>query len=356
MPTANEDLLDRSISHQIGLQRLSNATIRQIVGLLNRVDDDIVEQLKRYDPNAVSGSWSRRRLERLLEAVRTINAEAYAVLKDELDRVLSDLAAYEAEFQSRMIQAAARIEFDIVTPSASQLFAAVRARPFQGRFLREWYSGLEAGAQRRLRDAIRISFVEGETIDQMVRRVRGTRANNYRDGVLEMSRRGAAGMVRTAVNHTATVARNETYKQNSSVIKKVKWVSTLDARTTLICASRDGNVYDVDKGPRPPAHFACRSTTAPVLKSWKEMGINLREAPEGTRASLNGQVPASTTYNEWLRKQPVSVQNEVLGETKARLFRKGELPVDRFVDRQGNEYTLDELRRRESEAFERAGL
>lgn len=356
MSTASEELLDRSISHQIGLQRYSSSVVRQMVGLLNKVDEDIVHQLMKYDPTATTGTWSHRRLEKLLEAVRAINVEAYAVLQRELDTALNDLAVYEAEFQRRMLQAALPIEYDIVMPSASQMYAAVRARPFQGRFLKDWYSGLEQAAQRRLREAIQIGFVEGETIDQMVRRIRGTRAQKYRDGILEISRRGAAGMVRTAVNHTATVARNETYKQNQGVIKSVRWVSTLDGRTTLLCASRDGKVYPVDEGPRPPAHFNCRSTTAPVLKSWKEMGINLREAPEGTRASMNGQVPASTTYNDWLRKQPVSVQNEVLGEAKARLFRKGELPIDRFVDRAGHEYTLDELRRREAAAFERAGL
>jgi hypothetical protein len=30
--------------------------------------------------------------------------------------------------------------------------------------------------------------------------------------------------------------------------------------------------------------------------------------------------------------------------------------MDRFVDRSGHEYTLDELRRREAEAFEKAGI
>jgi len=78
--------------------------------------------------------------------------------------------------------------------------------------------------------------------------------------------------------------------------------------------------------------------------------------PVGTRASINGQVAGDQTYNEFLRKQDASFQDDVLGVTKARLFRKGELPVDRFVDNKGREYTLDELKRRESEAWKKAGL
>jgi SPP1 gp7 family putative phage head morphogenesis protein len=352
MATANEILMDASVRHQIGLQRLSTATVRKILALLARVEEDIVSRMLRTS----DGTVSQLRLQKMLEAIREINAEGYAKIRSETTTELRALASYEADYQAESIARAIPIQLDIVKPSASQLYAAVNARPFQGRFLRDWYRQLEEGAQSRLRGAIQMGWVEGETIGQMVRRVRGTRAAQYKDGVLEMSRRGAEGMVRTAVNHTATVARNETYRANSDVIKGVRWVATLDGRTTLVCASRDGTVYDVDKGPRPPAHFNCRSTTSPVIKSWKEMGINLREAPDGTRASMDGQVPAKTTYNEFLRRQPKSFQEEVLGTTKARLFRDGKLPLDKFVDRQGVEYTLDELRRREAAAFERAGL
>jgi hypothetical protein len=100
----------------------------------------------------------------------------------------------------------------------------------------------------------------------------------------------------------------------------------------------------------------CRSTTVAVLKSWKEMGISLAEAPEGTRASMDGQVAASTTYDKWLRGRSVEFQEDILGVAKAKLFRQGGLTLDKFVDRNGAEYTLDELRKRESAAFAAAGL
>lgn len=133
-------------------------------------------------------------------------------------------------------------------------------------------------------------------------------------------------------------------------------VAGVVVHNSALCRARDGKIYPVDSGPRPPAHVACRSSTAPVTKSWKELGLNLNEAPPGTRASMNGQVPDDLVYSSWLRKQPVEFQEEVLGKTKATLFRKGEIDLDRFVDRAGNELTLAELRRKEAEAWERAGL
>lgn len=356
MATANEKLFNSMVSHQIGLLRYSNATVSKILALLGRVDNDLVRQILRYDFREVHGTYSRQRLEKLLEAVKNIQAEAYKVLRRDLTKELKDFAQYELDFQRVTIQKALTLKLDLIMPRTAELWSAVNARPFQGRLLRDWVSDLEASAQKRLRQAIQISFTEGETIDQTVRRVRGTRALRYKDGIMAIGRRGAEALVRTAINHVANATRNELYKENSSIIKGVLWVATLDGRTTLLCASRDGTVYPPDAGPRPPAHINCRSTTAPVLKSWKEMGLNLKEAPEGTRASLDGQVPANTTFDKWLRGKSTEFQADVLGVTKAKLFRDGGLTLDRFVDRVGVAYTLDELRRREGAAFEMAGL
>jgi hypothetical protein len=80
-----------------------------------------------------------------------------------------------------------------------------------------------------------------------------------------------------------------------------------------------------------------------VLKSWKELGIKLKDAPPGTRASMNGQVAARTTYPEWLRKQPIAVQEEALGVGRAALFRRGVVPIERFVDRRYNPLNLRQL-------------
>ena len=62
-------------------------------------------------------------------------------------------------------------------------------------------------------------------------------------------------------------------------------------------------------------------------------------------------MPESTTYQEWLKKQPQDVVDDVLGKTKARLFNEGGLTLDRFVDFKGDVYTLDELRKHETAAF-----
>lgn len=362
MPTANEELLHRGTSHQIGLIRLSTGLVRRIVAHLNKVEPDLRAQIARRlelirERGFDLGPATTRRLQELERAVRDILAEGHSALQADLREELVNLAAYEAEFQGRMIQAAVPIRLEVVQPARNTLRSVVTSRPIRGRFLRDWAKQLERNDLRRVMESIRIGISEGETVDQMIRRVVGSRTLRYKDGAREVTRRGAEFLVRTSTNHVTTQAREQLYAENQGLIKGVEWVSTLDSKTTHICMARDGKVYKPNQGPRPPGHGGCRSTTAPVVKSWRELGIDLDEAPAGTRASMDGQVAADRDYQAWLSGKGAVFQDEVLGVTKGRLFRDGGLRLDRMVDmKTGREFTLAELRRREETAFARAGL
>jgi len=62
------------------------------------------------------------------------------------------------------------------------------------------------------------------------------------------------------------------------------------------------------------------------------------------------------TYGQWLKDQPASVQDQVLGPKRAELFRSGGLKIDRFFNDKGQLLSLDQLRERDAAAFKRAGL
>lgn len=320
-------LLDLTVRHRIDLGRYSTSVVRRVLAVLNQTDKDLVERIARAD-NLGRNSGQ---LELLLQEVRAAIAAGWSRVGAVVQTDLSALSGAEVEFVQGLLTAAS-VELQSQALTGPQVYAAATARPFQGRLLREWLSEAEEGAARRVRDAVRIGFVESQTVDEIVRRVRGTRANGYKDGILEISRRGAETMVRTAVTHTASVAAEETYRQAADYIEGVEWVSTLDSRTSLICASRDGKVYPIDKGPRPPAHPNCRSTTIPRLK---------------------GMAPfPRKKFEEWLRDQPKGVQDDVLGPARAALYRAGKLPIDRFVDGGGRTLSLEQLKARNEAAFQ----
>lgn len=249
--TANEVLFDHAVAHQIDLTRYATATVKRIIRLLDEADPDLVAKIKASETD----TWTTKRLQALLDAIRTINKGAYQAVAKELKGALKDLAAAEGEYQAGAIQGAIPVDFDVVSPSAPQLVAAAEAKPFSGKLLKEWVADMEANRFKSLQGAIRMGVVEGESVDQIAKRVTGTKALNYKDGILEASRRSAEAIVRTAVNHTATAAREQLYAENEDLIKGVRWVSTLDLRTTAICQARDGKVYPPKEGPRPPAHI-----------------------------------------------------------------------------------------------------
>lgn len=336
MPTAGERLYDLDTRHQIGIARYSTATVRKMLALLGRTEADIVEQIEKLSWDDVTRNSSKAdRLKRMLEAMKITSREGALALGRELKKELQAFAAYEAEFQSKLLS---QVEIGFtLRAKAEQLNAAVNSRPFQGRLLREWVNDLDEASYKRLRDAIRIGYVEGESVANVIKRVRGTRALGFKDGIMEISRRGAEALVRTAISHTANAAKEEFFAANPQTIRGVRWSSVLDSRTTPVCRARDGKVYPVGEGPRPPAHIRCRSTTVAML-------FGEPDPPEGE------------TYEGWLKRQPVELQDDILGKAKGQLFRKGGLDLDRFVDRAGKELTLDQLRRTEAAAFEKAGL
>lgn len=71
---------------------------------------------------------------------------------------------------------------------------------------------------------------------------------------------------------------------------------------------------------------------------------------------LTGPVPGKLTYQTWLGRQTVEFQDGALGPTRGKLFRDGDLTLDSFVNRAGDEIPLNQLARTEREAFIAAGL
>jgi SPP1 gp7 family putative phage head morphogenesis protein len=162
-------------------------------------------------------------------------------------------------------------------------------------------------------------------------------------------------IVRTSINQVANVASQKVYEANQDITEKYEYVSTLDSRTSAICASLDGKVFEYGKGPTPPQHFNCRSTTVPFIdKSWYEKR-GFEPPTEGKRAAKWGkgqtgrQVPAGMKYADWLRQQPISVQEEVLGKWKSQYFSKlskkegAQSALRKIIRKDGSEKTLKQL-------------
>lgn len=374
--TANEEILDATIRHQIKLLRFSNGEALTISKLLAESDAELEAMLS-------SGltDTSETRIRSLLKDIRRSRAAVYERIQAILEEDLSGLAVIEAAWEGGALSSAVPVVMTFAATPPSVL-KALAGSPINGIPLKGWLGRTSLNDVLRIEQQIRLGVLGGETTPQIVRRIRGTRAAGFTDGVLSTTRREAEMIVRTATNHVSTAARQSVWEANADIIKGVRWVATLDGRTSSVCQSRDGEIYAIDKGPRPPAHPNCRSTVAPVLDGeqivgtrptitdkrtrrqreinfraeahaeagnakWKGMSVAQRDAAIKAKrlkwADDNiGQSPTSTNYETWLKGQSLKFQDSVLGPTKAKMFREG-ATLDKFVDANGKPYTLKQL-------------
>lgn len=336
--TVNEQLRDKTIAHEILLAGLSTQKTNKIMRLLAQADKDLVSKLKTLD---LDGETNVKRIDKQLESIRAIMDEHKALLSEHIAIDSADVATYEQEWQIKTINAVTPVILDVVAVAPAMLIAAIESKPLQGKLVKEWIDKLDKDSFERIQSAVRLGLVEGETYAQVTKRITGTKALQYSDGVMALNARQTNALVSTAISHATNVARDTFYQKNDDIIKGLQWVSTLDQRTSSICRGRDGKVYPLDSGERPPAHMRCRSAMVAVLKSWKELG--LKDPPTGTRQSMDGQVAETMNYGDWLKTKSVEFQNDVLGKAKGDIFRSG-VPLDRFVSN-GKELTIEQLRK-----------
>lgn len=370
MPTVNELLQSASIGHAVDLQHLSNAEVRKIIALLNSVDADLRAQLIQAIEAAGNGTFTATRMNTVLASVLALNKSIYATIQETLVESIIDLAKYEIGYQkdlfTQVIPQEVQVIVSLGTVNLDQVQQIAMSRPFQGKLLKEWMGDLETSRATRIRDGIRMGMVEGQTTDQIVRRVMGIKAEGYADGLLNRSRQDIEAVVRTAISHTAQGARDAYYRANDGLIDEVAWLSTLDNKTSADCRLRDRLRYTNDThqpiGHQVPwkagpgrIHWCCRSTSTPIIKGYEELRLS-KGLSESTRASMDGQVPASTSYGEWLKGQSAERQDQILGPTRGKLLRDGGLDVPGFYNDKGKLLTLDELKSRDGKAFEAAGL
>jgi len=232
------------------------------------------------------------------------------------------------------------------------------------------FRGLAESSAERLDLAVRSGVFAGESLDQITRRLVG-RLEFADFGPLSVKQLVLAGgeltkvannqistIVRTSVNQVTNQASQAVYAANKKVAPKYEYVATLDSRTSPICQRLDGQIFDYNKGPTPPQHFNCRSTTVPVVDfdGLQKKYPNLEKPPAtklDTRPSITGRVPQGTPYGNWLLQQDRKLQVKTLGnEGKVNFFKKlakkegsGQAALRKMIRTDGSERSLKDLER-----------
>jgi SPP1 gp7 family putative phage head morphogenesis protein len=388
----------RLYKNAIDLNRYSNSVARRVINSYNDIIIDAVNQLRVIDELAAPVKAARLRsiLAQLKQSLDGWAGDSTEITATELqgiaelqsqfvtDELRKALPAGVTRSAVNTVEISPQFAQSVVTTDPTQLnvvalsddlFAAVNGAPQtfsltaaqgatitlpNGEVVSKAFRGIATSQSERFSQVVRNGLLTGETTPDIAKRLIGSL--QFGEEAKTVGQLAAAGgqatqvadnqiltLIRTSINQVANIASQQVYEANQDITQKYRYVATLDTRTSAICRALDGREFDYGKGPMPPQHFNCRSTTVPVI-NYKELGFN--PPPPARRASMDGQVPANESYGEWLKKQPRATQADALGPGKVAYFNRltnkygANDAMAKLVKDDGSELTLAQLRKR----------
>lgn len=226
----------------------------------------------------------------------------------------------------------------------------VLQRPlYNDKTLSAGWHGVSVSEKQRIERVIRAGIAKGQSMEEIARDVR-------KGNIHKITRNQSRTLTVTAMTSVAAQADHAVYEANEKALQGYQYISVLDSSTTDICIYRDGKIYPVgDYEHLPPAHYGCRSSTTPVVKSYNDLAAlegvdqirqrNLQKLSPKQRQYYDGLTPLKESYDTWLRRQNPEIQLRHLGSNvRLELFRSGKLTVDKFVTPEGKQASLRQLR------------
>lgn len=326
------ELQDAILRHALELQRLSAFEEAEAEAILRELEAELRQLLNSRNLSDAT----KREIEALIKQADKAIASRYVAVATSVDtRGLVMLVA------DRTVEA-----LKIIAPTVSMLTEERLASLadnvlIQGAPSKDWWAAQADDLSLKFAAQVRQGIINGETQERIVGRIVG---RGGEPGILEVARRNARALVHSSVMSAANDARLATYRRNSRFLSGVRWLSTLDSHTCKQCAALDGQAWDLDgealKGTTvdftaPPAHWSCRCVLSPVVKGFEDR--------QGDRASSEGPIAASTSFDAFLKRQSPEFIERVLGKRRAELFEAGKITLRDLVSGTGRELTLDEL-------------
>jgi len=291
---------DESVRHQLMVEGYKENEVNEVLLVIPFLLKGFVDDINSLNvPKLNELTWSKAK--RAIEVIKKhqIGIGNRAV-KDFMSR-MKQFSGSEYKFQSASVDNNGGEASPTKSNSAVFAFAEDTPTSIDGSTIADFAPFWVLAHADRIANTLRRGWSEGTPNQELIGLVRGARSRRYKNGLLgSVLARDVGYSVKNIIQHVSTTAR---------VFAALGGVA-LPQNQTLA-----------------PVHPNCRSTIAPVLK--------------------NSEEPTRQTYYSWLKKQPASFQNEVLGQKRGKLFRKDGMTADRFANLNLNRYfrqrTLDEL-------------
>lgn len=238
--------------------------------------------------------------ERTEVLVAQIMAEMRSLARQSNDITLqAAVDSYNASFYGRawMVDTLTGGKANVPLLPAEAVRATILA-PYEGSTFVDRFKANEDEFQRRIRQAIVQSQINGDSIYQAQKRI-------AQELGIAIGRRTNADKAANTANffRTQMIARTEilrssnqgslaVYEANKDVLRGWEWITAHDDRVCPECGPMDGKFFEFGSGESPPPlHVNCRCSAAPAAKD-----VDLEARIVGPRE----------TFTEWARRKGIS--------------------------------------------------
>ena len=309
-------LRDIYLRHGINLTRYSTYEARKLQEILDTANVQIRGVITK-----AKGIETKEKYRRVAAEIRRVSKELGKQLNGQLELDFKELAGEESRFVENALRNVG-VTADFELPAPAKIWSAASFGVYEGYGKNTYESFLDSFEDNVFKtwdSQVRAGYLAGLTAKQINRNVLGS-VKDMDPGQMQALRKSLEMNTRTMVAHMAETARDETYKQNSRLFSGYRYVGTLDSRTCLVCGELDGKVFEGSELPDEPVlpqHPNCRCLWLPVIKGMEDFDA------DDERASVDGPVSASVTYEDWLKTQPDDVVRDILGPTRFEMFKNG---------------------------------
>lgn len=339
MPNVSTQLSELAIIRSLLIQRVSNGLSQQVANEYQRIINDLDVALR---------SAKKINLKNLNATIADLKSRVdinTSFLYDDL----KEFGVAESAYAVNSVNTVVGVEIFKQIPPESTIKRIVNTSLLssgkQADTIKKWLDDVDKKMLRDIDKVVKHGIIDGKTNYEV--------AQTLTD-VLSTNKRNAETITRTATSLVSNRVREEVYRENEDVIKGYEFMATLDSRTSFGCSTRDGAMYDTNnkginaKGKQfkyesVPRHLNCRSIYSPVMKTFRELGIDIDEVPKGTRSSLDGQISADTNFDKWFSGKDKAFQEQYLGKGRFELYQKGTITFKDLVNQKGETLSISEL-------------
>lgn len=239
------DFKETFIRHALELESQNFRIVFLISKIISKYDSEILEKIDIENSNSTQ---SQIKIYELVDKM-------YEEIKNDLLKELKNLGYYEADFQKKILNKKTELENNsgLTKEEVSSLLLAA----YLGRSIYKNINIQKQNFKNNINRTLKIIYTSKTTNNQAKALFKKT--------VLKNNNTYNQTIAKTAAANTTNSARLKVFNKNN--IKKYQYVAILDKKTSKICKSLDGKVYNVSdkKAPRPPQHYNCRSEIAPII-------------------------------------------------------------------------------------------